>query len=228
MPDKPSSRASSRGHLLFYKFARAVVVWVCTRPWRVRVVGAERVPASGGFVFAPSHRSMLDIPWVAAATKRRIRFMGKASLFRVPVLGLVLYRARRLPSGARRQRPRPAPRIARDPDERRTACGVPRGHAPARHGDSAAAIWAPRISPSKPASRSCPSQSPAAKNRFAAVTAYPASRPVWCSWASRSNRRRASARSCKRDLVDQLSAQVRVELQKLFDEAYVIRDRHNN
>ncbi len=70
-----------------YRFCRWVVRVTCVWPYRVRVLGAEKVPSSGAFVFAPSHRSMLDIPWLAATTKRRIRFMGKAPLFRVPVLG---------------------------------------------------------------------------------------------------------------------------------------------
>jgi 1-acyl-sn-glycerol-3-phosphate acyltransferase len=73
--------------MLFYR----VVHWILTNGskllWRVRVVGIDRVPATGGFVLAPSHRSMMDIPLSAIVTKRRIRFMGKVSLFRIPVLG---------------------------------------------------------------------------------------------------------------------------------------------
>jgi 1-acyl-sn-glycerol-3-phosphate acyltransferase len=45
------------------------------------------VPVEGACVIAPTHRSMLDIPWVAMATPRKIRYMGKASLFRIPLLG---------------------------------------------------------------------------------------------------------------------------------------------
>ncbi len=78
---------NSKRSLAFYRFAHWVVVTISTKPWRVVVRGAERVPAAGPFIFAPSHRSMLDIPWTAKATKLRIRFMGKATLFRVPVLG---------------------------------------------------------------------------------------------------------------------------------------------
>jgi 1-acyl-sn-glycerol-3-phosphate acyltransferase len=73
--------------MLFYR----VVHWVLTNGsrllWRVRVVGIERVPRTGGFVLAPSHRSMMDIPLAAIVTKRRLRFMGKASVFKIPVLG---------------------------------------------------------------------------------------------------------------------------------------------
>ena len=55
--------------------------------YRVRIEGREHLPATGGFVLAPSHRSMMDILFTARVTPRRVRFMGKASLFKVPVLG---------------------------------------------------------------------------------------------------------------------------------------------
>jgi 1-acyl-sn-glycerol-3-phosphate acyltransferase len=68
-----------------------IVRWILTNGskllWRVEVVGIERVPTTGGFVVAPSHRSMMDIPLAAIVTKRRLRFMGKVSVFEIPVLG---------------------------------------------------------------------------------------------------------------------------------------------
>jgi 1-acyl-sn-glycerol-3-phosphate acyltransferase len=73
--------------MLFYRIVRPIVTGVPRLLWRVRVIGIEHVPASGGFILAPSHRSMMDIPLAAIVTKRRIRFMGKSSLFGVPVLG---------------------------------------------------------------------------------------------------------------------------------------------
>jgi 1-acyl-sn-glycerol-3-phosphate acyltransferase len=76
--------------LIGYRIARAAVIITCAWPWRVRVRGAERLPRDGAFILAASHRSMLDIPWLSAVTTRRVRFMGKASLFRIPVLGWVL------------------------------------------------------------------------------------------------------------------------------------------
>ena len=73
--------------MLFYRIVRPLVTGIPRVLWRVRVVGMEHVPKSGGFILAPSHRSMMDIPLAAIVTKRRIRFMGKSSLFGVPVLG---------------------------------------------------------------------------------------------------------------------------------------------
>ena len=70
-----------------YRSLRFFVVGYVRLVYRVRVVGREHAPTAGPYVIAPTHRSMLDIPLAATVTTRRIRFMGKASLFKVPVLG---------------------------------------------------------------------------------------------------------------------------------------------
>jgi 1-acyl-sn-glycerol-3-phosphate acyltransferase len=75
--------------VLFYR----IVWWIVAKGsgvlFRVRLSGEERLPASGGFVLAPSHRSMMDIPFLALVTKRRIRYMGKVEVFNIPVLGAI-------------------------------------------------------------------------------------------------------------------------------------------
>jgi len=73
--------------MLFYRIVRWILTTGSRLLWRVKVIGSEHVPNAGGFVVAPSHRSMMDIPLAAIPTTRRIRYMGKASLFRIPVLG---------------------------------------------------------------------------------------------------------------------------------------------
>jgi 1-acyl-sn-glycerol-3-phosphate acyltransferase len=73
--------------MLFYRSVRLIVADGSRVLYRAKVIGGERVPQTGGFVLAPSHRSMMDIPFAAVVTHRRVRFMGKAPLFKVPVLG---------------------------------------------------------------------------------------------------------------------------------------------
>lgn len=68
--------------MTFYRFARAVVLGLCKVAFRVRVDGLEHVPPSGAYIVAPTHRSNLDTPFAAFITKRRIRFMAKQELFR--------------------------------------------------------------------------------------------------------------------------------------------------
>jgi len=72
-----------------YRFIRFLVVGYVRVVYRVRVVGRDLVPAGGAYIIAPAHRSMFDIPLASSITTRRIRFMGKAALFRVPVLGAI-------------------------------------------------------------------------------------------------------------------------------------------
>jgi 1-acyl-sn-glycerol-3-phosphate acyltransferase len=73
--------------MIFYRCVRLLLVGYLRLVYRIRVVGREHVPADGPFVLAPAHRSMLDIPVVGCVSTRRVHFMGKAPLFRVPVLG---------------------------------------------------------------------------------------------------------------------------------------------
>ena len=69
----------------FYRFARAVVLSVCKVMFRVRVVGRENVPRSGAYIVAPSHRSILDVPFSAFMTTRHdpLPGQGRALLHRV-------------------------------------------------------------------------------------------------------------------------------------------------
>jgi 1-acyl-sn-glycerol-3-phosphate acyltransferase len=81
---------NGRASLVFYAVARFVVVGA-TRLWtRTTVVGASHVPATGAFVLAPIHRSNIDTPLAATVTRRRLRFMGKDSLWKRSWVGWVL------------------------------------------------------------------------------------------------------------------------------------------
>jgi 1-acyl-sn-glycerol-3-phosphate acyltransferase len=67
---------------VFYRLVRGVVMLIARTYFRVRVVGADKVPATGPFILSPIHRSNLDTPVVAAVTRRRLRYMGKESLWK--------------------------------------------------------------------------------------------------------------------------------------------------
>jgi 1-acyl-sn-glycerol-3-phosphate acyltransferase len=72
----------SRGQSVVYWLTWALAVSIGRTYFRVRVKGRERVPGTGPFILAPVHRSNLDTPLVALATRRRLRFMGKESLWK--------------------------------------------------------------------------------------------------------------------------------------------------
>ncbi len=82
-------RPRGRAQVRWYTFARGVVEVVCRVVWRVEVVGRANVPASGPFVLAPVHRSNLDTLVAGCVVRRRMRFMGKDSLWRYPTVGRV-------------------------------------------------------------------------------------------------------------------------------------------
>lgn len=71
------------------------IVWLLTFGWaklwlRLGIDGAEKIPSDQPFVLAPVHRSNLDFLLVAFPTHRRLRFMGKASLWKVKPFGRFL------------------------------------------------------------------------------------------------------------------------------------------
>ena len=65
-----------------YRVTRTIVVVVTRLFTRMRIEGREHVPSTGPFVLAPVHRSYVDTPIAACVTPRRLRFMGKDTLWR--------------------------------------------------------------------------------------------------------------------------------------------------
>jgi 1-acyl-sn-glycerol-3-phosphate acyltransferase len=81
---------SGKGARVFYAFGRFVLVGSLTLWNRVKVHGRDHIPDTGAFILAPVHRSNLDTPYAAATTRRRLRFMGKDSLWKVRPAGWLL------------------------------------------------------------------------------------------------------------------------------------------
>jgi 1-acyl-sn-glycerol-3-phosphate acyltransferase len=66
----------------FYQVARAAVAGFCYSFWRARFEGREHVPTSGPFVLSPVHRSNVDTLLMGCVTRRRMRFLGKDSMWK--------------------------------------------------------------------------------------------------------------------------------------------------
>jgi 1-acyl-sn-glycerol-3-phosphate acyltransferase len=75
---------------LVYAVARAIVVGSMRAYTRMSIDGREHIPRRGAFVLAPVHRSNVDTPIAAAVTRRRLRFMGKDSMWKHRGPGWVL------------------------------------------------------------------------------------------------------------------------------------------
>lgn len=78
MSTQPKSELGKR---IFYRVCRALVLTPFKLLFQVQVRGREKLPRSGAYVVAPSHRSIMDILFTPYITRRRVRFMAKQELF---------------------------------------------------------------------------------------------------------------------------------------------------
>jgi 1-acyl-sn-glycerol-3-phosphate acyltransferase len=68
--------------LVAYHTVRGLLLGFARLWWRLEVRGLEHVPKTGSFVLAPVHRSNADFALVLAVTRRRMRYMGKAGIWK--------------------------------------------------------------------------------------------------------------------------------------------------
>ncbi|HMG26474.1 MAG TPA: lysophospholipid acyltransferase family protein [Acidimicrobiia bacterium] len=76
-----TARRPDLGKRIFYRVCRALTLTPMKVIFWVRVRGRSKVPRTGAFVVAPTHRSLLDIFFTGYITRRRIRFMAKQELY---------------------------------------------------------------------------------------------------------------------------------------------------
>jgi len=90
--DRAHRHARERGvSRLLYAVVRFLLTPALRLWFRVRISGAEHLPAQGAAIIAPNHKSFLDAFFVGIATHRHVRFMAKTELFR-GVLGWAFLR----------------------------------------------------------------------------------------------------------------------------------------
>jgi 1-acyl-sn-glycerol-3-phosphate acyltransferase len=73
-----------------YSVVRAIVVPLMRLYFRLRIEGAEHIPREGAAIVAPNHKSFWDSFFIAAATRRHVRYMAKMELFKGPFGRLLL------------------------------------------------------------------------------------------------------------------------------------------
>jgi 1-acyl-sn-glycerol-3-phosphate acyltransferase len=79
-PPTPLERTS-------YAVVRGLFLGLAKLYFRLEIRGVDNVPAHGPFVLAPVHRSNLDFILVATVRRQRMRYMGKASIWKSKPLG---------------------------------------------------------------------------------------------------------------------------------------------
>lgn len=65
-----------------YRIVRGLIHIVAKLFGRIEVIGATNVPRDRPFILAPVHRSNIDFALVSLVTKRRMRYMGKDSIWK--------------------------------------------------------------------------------------------------------------------------------------------------
>jgi 1-acyl-sn-glycerol-3-phosphate acyltransferase len=85
----PSGHAMGLAGRIMYRPFWLFVYTLCKLLFRLRVVGREKLPR-GPFILSAVHRSFIDTPIVGVITGKRLRFMGKESLWDSRPLGAFL------------------------------------------------------------------------------------------------------------------------------------------
>jgi 1-acyl-sn-glycerol-3-phosphate acyltransferase len=80
--EEAHERAREKGvSRVLYAIVRAIIVPFMRVWFRLSVEGAENIPREGAAIIAPNHKSFWDSFFIAPATRRHLRFMGKQELF---------------------------------------------------------------------------------------------------------------------------------------------------
>ena len=99
---------------MLYALVKLVAFALMRLLFRLETRDPGRVPAAGPALLVSNHSSVLDPPLIASASRRRLAFLAKAELFRIPVFGALL----------RRLGARPLRRADSDPAAMRAALRV--------------------------------------------------------------------------------------------------------
>jgi 1-acyl-sn-glycerol-3-phosphate acyltransferase len=68
-----------------YEVVRCFVTPILVFGYRVRSIDSDNVPPIGATIIAPNHFSNLDHFFVGVGTRRRVQFMAKSQLFKIPI-----------------------------------------------------------------------------------------------------------------------------------------------
>ena len=102
---------------MLYAICKPIAVVIMRLLFRLEAHGTEHLPATGPVLLVANHSSVLDPPLIGGSAPRRLTFLAKAELFRVPVFGPLLRRLGAQPlrrEGADPSALRAAQRVLRD------------------------------------------------------------------------------------------------------------------
>ena len=80
-----------------YRFCWIVIRSFMVLFCRLKILGAENIPATGGMILASNHVSAVDPPFLGSSVKRPLYFMAKKELFSTFILGPMIKRLNAFP-----------------------------------------------------------------------------------------------------------------------------------
>ncbi len=83
--DRFHARSRAREPDLVYEGVRIVMSLIAWIFFRARATDARKVPAAGPVILAPNHFSFLDHFFLGVALRRKVCFMAKSQLFKLPM-----------------------------------------------------------------------------------------------------------------------------------------------
>lgn len=83
----PKEKAPHAAHRVSQVWAIVVFIVFFSR---LKVKGRELIDPKKSYVFVSNHRSQLDIPAIARACRNTFRFLAKAELTKIPLLGYII------------------------------------------------------------------------------------------------------------------------------------------
>lgn len=75
---------------MIYVVCRGLLRFIYAILFPLKIVGRENVPEEGGVLLCANHISLLDPMTIGIKLKRQVKYMAKAELFTVPVLGWLI------------------------------------------------------------------------------------------------------------------------------------------
>ncbi|WHY17863.1 lysophospholipid acyltransferase family protein [Paenibacillus sp. G2S3] len=75
---------------MIYVFCRGLLRLIYAIIFPLKIVGEENVPKEGGVLLCANHISLLDPMTIGIKLDRQVKYMAKAELFKVPVLGWLI------------------------------------------------------------------------------------------------------------------------------------------
>lgn len=75
---------------MLYRFSRVIVRLIYGSLYRLEASGVENIPAAGPVILCSNHKSLQDPFTLGAWVPRKVHYMAKAELFRIPVVAPVI------------------------------------------------------------------------------------------------------------------------------------------